>query len=96
MVSSRYEWSENLSVRFFPNSVGSPTWGVRKSAVDFLFHINANGNEQADSLIDPAIKNDTKVYPSPEMMGKLFALEAMPLNIDRVRTRVWNKIRTGS
>jgi putrescine transport system substrate-binding protein len=30
------------------------------------------------------------------MMGKLFALEAMPLNIDRVRTRVWNKIRTGS
>jgi putrescine transport system substrate-binding protein len=29
-------------------------------------------------------------------MGKLFALEAMPLNIDRVRTRVWNKIRTGS
>jgi len=56
----------------------------------------ANGNEQADSLIDPAIKNDTKVYPSPEMMGKLFALEAMPLNIDRIRTRVWNKIRTGS
>jgi putrescine transport system substrate-binding protein len=56
----------------------------------------ANGNEQADSLIDPAIKSDTKVYPSPAMMGKLFALEAMPLNIDRVRTRVWNKIRTGS
>jgi putrescine transport system substrate-binding protein len=56
----------------------------------------ANGNEKADSLIDPAIKNDTKVYPSPEMMGKLFALEAMPLSIDRVRTRVWNKIRTGS
>jgi hypothetical protein len=31
------------------------------------------------------IKNDTKVYPSPDMMGKLFALEAMPLNIDRIR-----------
>jgi putrescine transport system substrate-binding protein len=29
------------------------------------------------------------------MMGKLFALEAMPLNIDRIRTRVWNTIRTG-
>ncbi|MDQ0121884.1 spermidine/putrescine-binding protein [Pseudomonas lini] len=56
----------------------------------------ANGNRQADSLIDPVIKNDTKVYPSPEMMGKLFALEAMPLNVDRVRTRVWNKIRSGS
>jgi putrescine transport system substrate-binding protein len=56
----------------------------------------ANGNQQADSLVDPTIKNDTKIYPSAEMMGKLFALEAMPLNIDRVRTRVWNKIRTGS
>ena len=55
----------------------------------------ANGNQAADSLVDPAIKADTKVYPSPDMMGKLFALEAMPLNIDRVRTRVWNTIRTG-
>ncbi|WP_053151846.1 polyamine ABC transporter substrate-binding protein [Pseudomonas protegens] len=56
----------------------------------------ANGNLQADSLIDPAIKNDAKVYPSPEMMDKLFALEAMPLDIDRIRTRLWNKIRSGS
>ncbi|MFC6336618.1 extracellular solute-binding protein [Pseudomonas sp. CCM 7891] len=55
----------------------------------------ANGNAAADRLVDPAIKSDTKVYPSPEMMGKLFALEAMPLNIDRTRTRVWNTIRTG-
>ncbi|MNQ88305.1 Putrescine-binding periplasmic protein precursor [compost metagenome] len=56
----------------------------------------ANGNEAADTLIDPAIKNDTKVYPSEEMMGKLFALEAMPLNIDRIRTRLWTKIKSGS
>ncbi|BBP76887.1 polyamine ABC transporter substrate-binding protein [Pseudomonas gingeri NCPPB 3146 = LMG 5327] len=55
----------------------------------------ANGNSAADSLVDPALKADTKVYPSPEMMGKLFALEAMPLNIDRIRTRLWNKIKTG-
>lgn len=55
----------------------------------------ANGNSAADSLVDPEIKADTKIYPSDEMMGKLFALEAMPLNIDRIRTRVWNTIRTG-
>jgi putrescine transport system substrate-binding protein len=41
------------------------------------------------------IKSDTKVYPSEEMMGKLFALEAMPMKIDRIRTRIWNTIRTG-
>lgn len=56
----------------------------------------ANGNEAADKLIDPAIKADTKVYPSDAMMGKLFALEAMPLNIDRIRTRLWTKIKSGS
>ncbi len=56
----------------------------------------ANGNAASDSLVDPAIKSDTKVYPSEEMTGKLFALQAMPLNIDRIRTRTWNKIRTGS
>ncbi|MPQ68203.1 MULTISPECIES: polyamine ABC transporter substrate-binding protein [unclassified Pseudomonas] len=55
----------------------------------------ANGNVAADSLVDPALKADTKVYPSSEMMGKLFALEAMPLNIDRIRTRLWSKIKTG-
>jgi putrescine transport system substrate-binding protein len=56
----------------------------------------ANGNEKADPMIDPEVRNDTKVYPSEEMMGKLFALEAMPLDIDRVRTRVWTKIKSGS
>ncbi|WLH81802.1 polyamine ABC transporter substrate-binding protein [Pseudomonas sp. FP2335] len=55
----------------------------------------ANGNSAADGLVAPEIKADTKIYPSGEMMGKLFALEAMPLNIDRIRTRVWNTIRTG-
>lgn len=64
---------------------------------DITNHVQyANGNAAADSLVDPEIKNDTKVYPSPEMMGKLFPLEAMPLNIDRIRTKMWNKIRTGS
>ena len=55
----------------------------------------ANGNEQADALVSPEIKADTKVYPTPAMMDKLFALEAMPLNIDRVRTRVWTNIKSG-
>lgn len=34
----------------------------------------ANGNEQADALVSPEIKADTKVYPTPAMMDKLFAL----------------------
>lgn len=48
----------------------------------------ANGNAQADALVNPEIKADTKVYPTPQMLQTLFALQAMPLNIDRVRTRL--------
>lgn len=56
----------------------------------------ANGNEQADSLVNPAIKADTKIYPTAEVQKKLFALEAMPMKIDRVRTRLWNTIKSGN
>lgn len=39
----------------------------------------ANGNLKADALVDPALKADNKVYPPQEVMTKLYALEAMPL-----------------
>lgn len=55
----------------------------------------ANGNAQADALVNPEIKADTKVYPTPQMLQTLFALQAMPLNIDRVRARLWTRIKAG-
>ena len=55
----------------------------------------ANGNLKADALVDPALKSDNKVYPPQEVMSKLYALEAMPLKIDRVRTRIWSKVKSG-
>ena len=56
----------------------------------------ANGNAKADGLVDPALKDDNKVYPPQEVMSKLYALEAMPLKIDRVRTRIWSKVKSGT
>lgn len=29
-------------------------------------------------------------------MTKLYALEAMPLKVDRVRTRIWSKVKSGT
>jgi putrescine transport system substrate-binding protein len=55
-----------------------------------------NGNQKADSLVNPALKADNKVYPEQEVMTKLYALEAMPLKIDRVRTRIWSKVKSGT
>ncbi len=56
----------------------------------------ANGNEKADGLVGADLKSDTKVYPSADTMKTLFALEAMPLATDRIRTRLWNKVKSGN
>jgi putrescine transport system substrate-binding protein len=55
----------------------------------------ANGNLAADPLVDKAIKADPAIYPPPDKMAKLYALESKPMKIDRVRTRTWNTIKTG-
>lgn len=55
----------------------------------------ANGNSTADSLVDPKLKADATVYPPQGAMANLYALEAMPLKIDRVRTRIWSKVKSG-
>ncbi|CDF83751.1 Putrescine-binding periplasmic protein [Pseudomonas knackmussii B13] len=55
----------------------------------------ANANQAADTLVDPALRSDIKVYPSAEIFGRLYALEAVPPNIDRLRTRIWNSVITG-
>lgn len=56
----------------------------------------ANGNAQADHLVEADLKADPTVYPPESVMGSLFALEAMPAKIDRLRTRIWSKIRSGT
>ncbi|MFG0394079.1 polyamine ABC transporter substrate-binding protein [Pseudomonas sp. zbq_4] len=56
----------------------------------------ANGNLKADGLVDPAMKGNTMIYPSEDVMGKLYALEAMPAKIDRIRTRIWTSIKAGN
>lgn len=56
----------------------------------------ANGNSKADSMVDPALKADPTVYPPDDVMEKLYALEAMPLKVDRIRTRIWTKVKSGT
>lgn len=55
----------------------------------------ANGNAQADGLVDPALRGDNTVYPEESVMSSLYALEAMPAKIDRLRTRIWSKVKSG-
>lgn len=67
---------------------------VMANISDFVQY--ANGNQQADALVRPELKANPMIYPKDEVMDKLYALEAMPAKIDRIRTRIWTSIKAGN
>ncbi|MNF86003.1 Putrescine-binding periplasmic protein precursor [compost metagenome] len=54
-----------------------------------------NGNRSATALVSAATRNNPAVYPSAETMARLFTLEPLPLKTERIRTRVWSKVKSG-
>ncbi|GMU44368.1 MAG: polyamine ABC transporter substrate-binding protein [Xanthomonadales bacterium] len=54
----------------------------------------ASGNAKAKELIDPAILNDPRVYPSPEVQATLYNLAVIPPEVDRIFNRAWTTIKT--
>jgi putrescine transport system substrate-binding protein len=55
----------------------------------------ATANKAAYPLLDKATRDNPNIYPSKEMMKKLFAVEALPPDTERLRTRLWTTITTG-
>lgn len=55
-----------------------------------------NGNKDATALIDGQLRDNPALYPSKEVMNTLYPLETLPLRLERVRTRLWTKIKTGT
>jgi len=55
-----------------------------------------NANKDATALVEENIRNNPDVYPSKQVLDTLFPLEPISLKMERVRTRLWSKIRTGS
>jgi putrescine transport system substrate-binding protein len=56
----------------------------------------ANANKDATDLVEENIRRNPGVYPSKEVLATLFTLETMPLKVERIRTRMWSKIKSGS
>lgn len=54
-----------------------------------------SGNKDAMPFIDPQVRDNPSVYPPKEVLDKLFVLETLPLKLERVRTRVWSKVKNG-
>jgi len=55
----------------------------------------ANANQASYDLIDPAIRNDPNIYPSPEVMQRLFPNPVKPQGYVRQRNRLWTQLKTG-
>ncbi|QEY64096.1 extracellular solute-binding protein [Metapseudomonas lalkuanensis] len=56
----------------------------------------ANPNQAADSLISAELRDNPNVYPPAEVQARLFSVEMLPPKLERVRTRTWTRIKTGT
>lgn len=56
----------------------------------------ANANKAAAQFVDKAVLDDPAVYPTPEIMERLWVQATASQKAERARTRAWNKIKTGA
>jgi len=55
----------------------------------------ASGVKASLPFVDPAIRDNPGIYPTPDTMAKLFTLKVQEPKLDRVRTRAWTKVKSG-
>ncbi len=55
----------------------------------------ASANKAAMDKIDPELKANTGVYPTPEASKGLFSLAVLPPEVDRLFNRIWTGLKTG-
>jgi putrescine transport system substrate-binding protein len=53
-----------------------------------------NENLAANSLVDPAILADPTLYPTPQIMQRLYLAAEVSPQTERIRTRIWTRIKT--
>ncbi len=53
-----------------------------------------NDNLAANRLIHPKILNDPSLYPTPEMEARLYRTREVSSATERIRTRIWTRIKT--
>ena len=53
-----------------------------------------NDNLASRHLISPAILNDVTLYPTPEIEARLYLTAEVSAATERIRTRIWTRIKT--
>lgn len=55
-----------------------------------------NANKAALEFIDPEIKGDASIFPSPEVLARLWGHRAFSSETERLMTRAWTRFKTNS
>ena len=55
----------------------------------------ANPNAAAETLVDKEILSDPAIYPTPEVLKRLYVADVRPMKAQRAMTRVWTKVKSG-
>ena len=55
----------------------------------------ANPNKHADELMDEEIRDNPAVYPSQDVLDKLFISVPLTAATQRIQTRSWTKFKSG-
>jgi putrescine transport system substrate-binding protein len=55
----------------------------------------ANANLAANRYVRPEILNDVTLYPTPAIEARLYRTTESTIATDRIRTRVWTRVKTG-
>ncbi|MBB4184044.1 polyamine ABC transporter substrate-binding protein [Sinorhizobium terangae] len=66
---------------------------VIAKASNYVFY--ANGNKASQQFLDKEVLEDTAIYPSDEVMQKLFTVTPFEPKEQRALTRLWTKVVTG-
>lgn len=55
----------------------------------------ANGVPASLPYVKDAVKNNPRIYPSAEVMAKLFTVKTLSQRAEQERNRVWTRVKTG-
>ncbi|KDO00903.2 MULTISPECIES: polyamine ABC transporter substrate-binding protein [Pseudomonas] len=54
-----------------------------------------NANKDATAFVEQTLRDNPWIYPDKKTVATLIPLEPLPLKLERIRTRVWTKVKSG-
>ena len=64
------------------------------AASNYVYY--ANGNKASQEFVDPEVIGDPAIYPTPATLENLYITTPYPPKVQRVVTRLWTKIKSGT